>query len=156
MTPRKRALALAVAGGQAQTAVAKSLNYADSTATSIGRVLKEPAVAALIESVQTELREKAMYNLQDAVDECDSIIAFAREQRNAMAMSKTLELKTKLLGYHRERIELVNDINIRTAMDDARARVATRIVNPPTLAAPIAEQPSHHAQDHKTDNVFAD
>ena len=68
MTPRKRALALAVAGGQAQTAVAKSLNYADSTATSIGRVLKEPAVAALIESVQTELREKAMYNLQDAVD----------------------------------------------------------------------------------------
>lgn len=107
--------------------------YADKAAKSI---LKHPSVAAAIHEAQQQLRGKTMFDVEQAVVECDTMIAFAQSKNNAMAAAKLLELKCKLHGLLVEKLEVVPLIDLTAILTEARARAAAaRVLPAPVLPA---------------------
>ena len=66
-----------------------------------------------------------------------------------MAMAKTLELKTKLLGFHKEKVEISNagSINFLAVIEAAKARVSTRVVHAVSLPIETRLQQTPHPHD---------
>lgn len=62
-----------------------------------------------------------MYTAEKAMQECEEAMAFAKANRNAMALCKIVELRSRLSGLLQEvlRVEVVD---VRGAITEAKAR----------------------------------
>lgn len=77
-----------------------------------------------IQQGQAHLREKARYEVTQAVAEIDKAIAFGYERANPMSVAKLLELKCKLYGLLVEKIDLkASVVDLKGALEEARLRV---------------------------------
>lgn len=65
--------------------------------------LQKPTVIAAIEEHQRTLRQTANYGAEKAMDELSEAMTFARETKNANALAKCIELRSKLAGLLQEK-----------------------------------------------------
>lgn len=107
------------------------------------RLDRLPQVQRHIQDIRERAAATAAYDVSQCMDECNAAIAFARQNRNAMAMMKGLELKAKLAGLLIERIH-VEAVDLTKALAEAKERAAQRVklVNVP----PVQELLEHHDQ----------
>jgi hypothetical protein len=83
---------------------------------------KNPAVEKAIASIAAEGRKIAVYGLVEAMQEANDAAAFARLNKNSMALVKATELRAKLSGLLIDRVELAV-VDIGAAIVRAEARV---------------------------------
>ena len=101
--------------------------YSQVAGSRIGSIL---AVKMAIQQGQAQLREKAFYEVEQAVAEVDKAIAFGYDRANPMSVAKLLELKCKLYGLLVEKIDLkASVVDLKGALEEARLRV----LNAPAL-----------------------
>jgi hypothetical protein len=124
---------------------ALAAGYSESYSAAIGRLEKNPAVAAKIDAIRQKGCEIAAYDLTKAMQEAMDVIEFAKGTKNAMAYYKAIEHRARLAGLLVERIHLQAEmVDLRSALQEAR----TRVINPPlalcqhaTVVDPFAECP---------------
>ncbi len=86
---------------------ARRAGYAPTNAAgTASRLLKEPAVMEALDKVRNASQAVATYNLEAAMAETDMCIKFAEATKNANAMVKAVELKSKLSGLLVDRHEI--------------------------------------------------
>ena len=137
LTERQRAYVHHVASGMASRQAALAAAYSESfSRVAAHRLGKKPAVLQAIEAAQAMLREKTLFTQEKAVEEIDALIkgALGSKNPNHMAAAKLLELKCKIHGLVREKIE-VEHVDMRAALDEARTRVVTVMTLAPTPSA---------------------
>lgn len=123
LTHRQRLYAENIARGLDSPAAAKSAGYSDSFAkVAAYRLGKKPEVAQAIASIQTEGRRLACYDVTVAMREANDAAAFARANKNSMALVKAVELRAKLSGLLIDRVEVVA-VDLTGALQRAEARV---------------------------------
>lgn len=123
LTPRQAKFVEAYLKGVRASVAAKGAGYGPKQSARGSELLKIPAVAAIVQGVQAEVRERAVYNLSAAMAETSEAIAFAKLHKNSMAYAKLIELRAKLSGLLVERVAVEVHANVRVALDEARARV---------------------------------
>lgn len=135
LSPRLTRVAYRVAKNEDSVSAFRREGYAESYAAKGWRWLKDPRFAAIVDSVQTELRGRTMYDLEAAVAETDKWIAKieAAENPNFMAAAKLISHKAELHGLLIQRVLVQPSVDIRDALAAARARVAAHVVNVPAL-----------------------
>jgi hypothetical protein len=106
--------------GNAQQAAAE----AGFVPSGVSRLLKRPAVAAAIEAARKSVAVKSEFNLETLMQKLEDGALFARETRNATALSRFIELQAKAMGLLIERIDqrqvAAFKINISGIDDDPR------------------------------------
>lgn len=139
LSPRLTRVAYRVAKNEDSVSAFRLEGYAESYAAKGWRWLKDPRFAAIVDSVQTELRGRTMYDLEAAVAETDKWIAMieAAENPNFMAAAKLISHKAELHGLLVQKHEIKQSVDIRDALAAARARVAAHVVNVPALPSPL-------------------
>src|SRR5438874_403124 len=99
LTERMRRYVQHVASGKDSVIAAKLAGFSDSYAKVAGhRLMNNPIVAKAIESVRTEGRKMAAYDLAKAMAESEQVIEFAKAHKNPMAYFKAVEHRAKLSG----------------------------------------------------------
>jgi hypothetical protein len=139
---RQRRVVAWIAGGMPGPQAFRKAGYSKSYSRKAAKVSRRPAFAAALEQERTTLREQVPYDAPTAVREIDRQIALALAAKspNFMAAAKNLELKCKIYGLVREKIE-VTTVDLKGALAEAERRVIQ--VNLPSggelsLAAPGA------------------
>jgi phage terminase small subunit len=90
--------------GKSARAAALEAGCPPSTATKRATAwLQKPSVIAAIEEHQRTLRQTANYGAAKAMDELSEAMEFARSTRNANALAKCIELRSKLSGLLQEK-----------------------------------------------------
>ncbi len=116
---RKELFVEALITGVSGAEAARRAGYRESNARGrASALLKDPLVQEELERRRTALREMTAYDVGHAMGELDSCMEFARETKNAGALAKAIELRTKLSGLlierrdvrgaHAIRVEVVN------------------------------------------------
>jgi len=110
-------------GMSAQQAAQKA-GYSRSYCRKASKLLKHPGIIAAIEESQASLRDSQNYGPAQAVAEIDRQIrgALSAKSPNFMAAAKLLELKCKLYGLIKEKIEIAT-VDLKNALEFARSRV---------------------------------
>jgi hypothetical protein len=112
-----------LASGKPSRDAAKAAGYSDSYArVATHRLMKKPTVAQAIERIRVEGMKMAAYGVVEAMKEADDAAAFARANKNSMALVKACELRAKLSGLLIDRIETVT-VDLTSALARAEARV---------------------------------
>lgn len=75
----------------------------NSQQTACALLKNSPAVKNAIETARQSLTESASYNMEKAMAEAADVMAFAKETKNANALAKAVELRSKLSGLLIER-----------------------------------------------------
>jgi|CXWL01.1.fsa_nt_gi phage terminase small subunit len=103
---------------------ARKAGYQESYCRKASRLLKHPAIAEAIEATQAALRESQGYGPAEAVKEINSQIklALAAKSPNFMAAAKNLDLKCRIFGLVKEKIEVAT-VDLASAIRSAEARV---------------------------------
>lgn len=127
LSDRRRRFALGIARGLSARKSAMQAGFSTSYAKKSRRLLKRSTVAAEVRRAQTVIQEVAVYDVTAAMVEIDAAMKFAERHRNAMALTKLIELKARLNGLLVERHEVVK-IDLRQALEDAKARVLAHII----------------------------
>lgn len=70
-----------------------------------------------------------MFDVEQAVSECDALMEFAKAKSNAMAAAKILDLKCRLHGLLVEKLEVGPSIDLANILAEARGRVMANVVN---------------------------
>jgi hypothetical protein len=123
LTDKQRRYAANIVRGMESRQAAESAGYRKSYAKVIGHRLKQhPAVKHAIQTAHAELREKAMYDVEQAVQEIDKAVVFGYTQKNPMSVAKLLELKAKLYGLFIDRFQEV-PVDLKGALEAAERRV---------------------------------
>ena len=84
--------------------------------------LKNPTVQQYLQSLRSESRAIAAYDVAVAMQEALDVIAFAKLKGNAMAYCKAVELRAKLSGLLVDRVEVIS-VDLTGALQAARLRV---------------------------------
>ena len=122
LNERLRKLVQYVASGEPVQQAARHAGFSPSYSRKASRLLKHPAVAQALATVQTEARTAMAYTVVSAMKEADSAARFAREHKNPMALVKATELRAKLSGLLIDRVELVT-VDLSGAIARAEGRV---------------------------------
>lgn len=87
-------------GNAAQAAREAGYNPETSNQTGYNLMNRDryPAVTDAIKAAQKKVMEEGEYNLKKAMAECEDAMNFAKETKNANALAKAVELRTKLNG----------------------------------------------------------
>ena len=89
------------------SASAKMAGYSEKTSRHCGyQLLKHPTIAAALKEARDGAKIAASYTLDAAMKETDEAIEFAKLTKNANAMVKAIEHKSKLNGLLIERHEV--------------------------------------------------
>jgi hypothetical protein len=81
-------------------------------------------VMAELDKVRQNLAVATEYNGERCMAELDSAIAFAKEHKQATAVVKAVELRARLAGLLRDKLDVtVERVDINDALASARARV---------------------------------
>jgi phage terminase small subunit len=117
---------------------AKKAAYSPSYSRKASKLLKHPGIAAAIEENQAALRESHGYGPADAVMEIDRMMkgALGSKTPNHMAAAKLMELKCKIFGFVRERLEVAS-VDLRGALAAAESRVLTAINMTNCASSPV-------------------
>ena len=122
LTERQRRLVEFVATGLNVQQAATKAGFSPSYARKSSRLLKHPGIAQAIAAIRAQGRTLAAYGLNEAMKEAEDAARFARLKGNAMALVKSIELRSRLSGLLIERIETVT-VDLKGSLDAARARV---------------------------------
>lgn len=126
LTSRQSQFVNAYCGGLSAAEAARKAGYGPGYAAKAAKyLLQHTSIAATIEEMRMDLQKKTLFDVERAVEECNTMIDFAQSKNNAMAAAKLLELKCKLHGLLIERVEVKPSVDIRDAIAAARSRVAT-------------------------------
>jgi hypothetical protein len=123
--------------GMDSRSAARESGYSDSYSKVAGsRLMKNLSVAQAIESIRTEARTTAVYDLVAAVKEIDAQIKGALEAKspNHMAAAKLLEMKLKAYGLLIDRFQEV-PLDLTGALQRDEARVINTIDMTPNGAS---------------------
>ena len=125
---RKEKFVEALLTGVSGAEAARRAGYSPSDARGrASALMKDPLVAQELEHRREKIREMTAYDVGRAMGELDAAMEFARETKNAGALAKTIELRTKLSGLMIERrdvramqqikVEVVNFSELRPLED---------------------------------------
>lgn len=121
-------------GNISDTARELKLDYAK-----VRRWVKIPAIAEELQRLRDELRKKSGYTVQLAMDECHAAMEFAQETKNANALVKAIELKTRLNGLlvekHDHRMIANFSIEIENVKD--KKIKSSPVAESPQLSPPV-------------------
>lgn len=133
-TERQRRLVDFVASGLSVQQAAKKAGFSSSYARKSSRLLKHSGIAQAIAAIRAEGRTLAAYGLAEAMKEAEDAAKFARLKGNAMALVKSIELRSRLSGLLVERIETVT-VDLKGSLEAARNRVMMLNAPPPQTCA---------------------
>ena len=124
LTPRQQRYVSFVLSGLSEAESARQAGYGPAYSKKApSRVGAIPAVKAAIQQEQIQLRQRARYDVEQAVAEIDKAVVFAYQQKNSMAIAKLLENKGKLFGLYIDRAETTVSVNLIAALQAAQARL---------------------------------
>lgn len=127
LTPKQRAFVAAYQTGISATQAAIAAGYSEHSARHIAHTLMHDnkLVRAELDKVSQNLAKVADYNGERAMHDADDAIAFAKQHKQASAMVKAVELKARLAGLLRDKLDITvgTQPDIVGALDAARARV---------------------------------
>jgi len=128
LNTKQLAFVAAIKSGQNGAQAAITAGYSQKSARFAARTLMaNENVKAEIDRVHAELRQSTQYGLEQAVAECDEVLTLARARGDVKAMAKPLELKLRLHGLLRDKLDITLErVDINTAITDARNRVSLR------------------------------
>ena len=125
LTARQSRFVSAYVAGASAAEAARQAGYGPGYSAKAAKyLLHHPSIAAAIQEMHMDLTKKTLFDVEQAVLECNTMIDFAQSKNNAMAAAKLLELKCKLHGLLIERVEVKPSVDIRDALAAARSRVA--------------------------------
>lgn len=134
LTERQRRLVEFVGSGLSVQQAATKAGFSPSYARKSSRLLNHPGIAQAIAAIRAEGRTLAAYSLAEAMKEAEDAARFARLKGNAMALVKSVELRSRLSGLLIERIETVT-IDLKGSLEAAKNRVVMVNAPPPQLCA---------------------
>lgn len=112
------------AAGKSCAAAARDAGYSPALARrAADRLAKIPAVQTEFERITAAVRENAVYSRERLITDLQDTIAFAKANKNSMAVVKAVELIAKLSG-HLSVAEVEIRIDIGAALAEARSRAA--------------------------------
>jgi phage terminase small subunit len=112
------------AGGMDKKPAALAAGYSESYSAAIGRLEKNPSVAAAIDAIRQKGCLMAAYDLTKAMQEALDVIQFAKSTKNAMAYMKAVQLRAELSGLLIQQLHIKQEvIDLRGALEQARVRV---------------------------------
>ena len=125
LTPKKEAFALEYIRTGAAKASAIAAGYSAKSATSAaGRLLHDPHVKAFLDAARERSTAVAQYTATMAMRELEDAIAFAKQTKNATALTRAIELKMKQAGLliDRSDVRMLGGFKIEIAgIDDPAA-----------------------------------
>lgn len=99
LTPRETKFVEVYLSCSNASQAARAAGYAENNIRHIAhQIKKRPHVAAAIAAVRSSMIEKGKYDLEKAMEDAEETYSLGREERNPMAMAKTVELMAKLNG----------------------------------------------------------
>jgi|CXWL01.1.fsa_nt_gi hypothetical protein len=121
---RQRRVVSWVIGGMPGPAAFRRAGFAPSYARKASKILRQPLWVSALEDARVGLRDSQGYGAEHAVQEINRQIkgALAAKTPNHMAAAKLLELKCKIFGLVREKVEVVS-IDMKGALDEAKQRL---------------------------------
>jgi phage terminase small subunit len=123
LTPRQERFVTGVLSGLSDATAARQAGYGEHYARKAAMWIRSiPRVKRAIEKEQAQLRERAKYDVEQAVVEINKAVEFGYRQRNPKSIAKLLELKSKLYGLLVDRVEMVT-VDLSGALARAEARV---------------------------------
>ena len=122
LNERQRRFVEEMARGLSTQQAATSAGYSPAYARKSSRLLKQPMIAKAIAEIREKGRTLAAYRLAEAMAEAYDAAAFAKANKNSMALVKACELRAKLSGLLVDRMEVVT-LDLSSALQDARTRV---------------------------------
>lgn len=165
LTPKQQAFIAAYQGGMTALDAAIHAGYSPRTAKQAAYQLKHKnkLVAAELAKAQQRLAEAAEYNGERCMAELDKAIAFAVQTKQPNAYVKAIELRARLAGLLRDKVDVtVERIDINGALSAARARIdklrlpcdPTDVIEGEVVAAPGSA--GSGSIDNKSTRLFGD
>ena len=133
LTPKQRAFIAAYQTGISATQAVIQAGYSKHSARHIAHTLMHDnkLVRAELDKVSNALAEATEYNGERAMREADEAIVFAKQHKQASAVVKALELKARLAGLLRDKLDVtIERVEIGDALAAARARVLRPMCDP--------------------------
>ncbi len=140
LTPRQQRFIAAYQIGMSALQAAVAAGYSKKSAKHAAYSLmhENPKVMAELERVRQELAAAAEYNGEKCMAELDSAITFAKENKQANAYVKAIELRARLAGLLRDKLDItVERVDLSGALEEAKARLVRPSCDP---ALPIEGQ----------------
>lgn len=144
---------------------AKAAGYSPKAAKFAAyRLMQNELVRAELDKVRQNLAAATEYNGERCMAELDSAIAFAKEHKQANAVVKAVELRARLAGLLRDKLDVTVEqrVDINDALASARARVdqlrlpcdPADVIDGEIVAAPGSAGPG--SIDNKSTRLFGD
>jgi len=154
MSLKQRNFIAAYMTGIPATQAAIKAGYSAHSAKHIANQLvhENKLVRAEIQRIQQHVATTTEYTTERMMADLDVSIAFAEQTKNANAMVKAVELKGKLTGILRDKIDVTvtEKVDISTALTEARARLVRSDDGlPPPIDGDFNLLPRRFANDSK-------
>lgn len=133
LTPKQRAFIAAYQTGISATQAVIQAGYSKHSARHIAHTLMHDnkLVRAELDKVSNALAEAAEYNGERCMAELDKAIAFAVETKQPNAYVKAIELRARLAGLLRDKLDVtIERVEIGDALAAARARALRPMCDP--------------------------
>lgn len=165
LTTKQRAFIAAYQTGISATQAVIQAGYSKHSARHIAHTLMHDnkLVRAELDKVSNTLAEAAGYNGERCMAELDKAIAFAVETKQPNAYVKAIELRARLAGLLRDKVDVtVERIDINGALSAARARIdklrlpcdSADVIDGEVVAAPGSA--GSGSIDNKSTRLFGD
>lgn len=130
LTPKQRAFVAAYQTGISATQAAIAAGYSEHSARHIAHTLMHDnkLVRAELDKVSQNLAKAADYNGERCMAELDKAIAFAVQAKNPNAYVKAIELRARLAGLLRDKLDL--NIGAQPDIAEALATARSRVLRP--------------------------
>lgn len=127
ITPRQQLFVVHRMAGMSGTEAALAAGYSNSTAAKRAHELQHQNafVMQALETARKDLRDRANFNADTAMAEYDAAIAGARAANQHMAVMKGIEMKCRLNGLIRDKVDVSvsAELDIKTTLAEARRRL---------------------------------
>ena len=141
LNDRQRRFVGLVASGQSLAEAARSAGFSRSYARKANHLLmKHPAIARAIAAIRAEARTASAYTVIQCMREANDAAAFAKANKQSMALVRAVELRARLSGLLIDRVEVVN-VDLRGALERAESRIVNVTNMPLAALAPVEPLP---------------
>ncbi len=130
LTPRQSAFVAAFQTGMPAAQAAVQAGYSPRSAkhTAYSLMHENKLVRAELDKLREKLVAEAEYNGAKAMADCESGMAFAVKTDNANAYVRAVELKMRLVGLLREKVDItVERVDLAGALAEAKERAHLRL-----------------------------
>lgn len=133
LSPRQQRFIAGLQSGLDGTTAAKDAGYSPRWAAQRAHhLINDPGpVRDALERVRNELAQTTQYNGERAMAEAEKAMAFAERTDNANAMVRAIELRARISGVLRDKIDITVEMpDINQALTEAKARVLRPMCDP--------------------------